>query len=106
MIAGEATGFLYYVSITGVTGTDKPVVSRVRDDMERIRSVTALPVVAGFGISTPEQAAAIAPLADGVVIGSGFVRLIEEHGQGNNMVTIILRYAKDIKKAIGGTEGG
>ncbi|MBN2515654.1 MAG: tryptophan synthase subunit alpha [Deltaproteobacteria bacterium] len=96
-ISRNATGFLYYVSITGVTGTQKPVVSDIKKEMKRIREQTTMPVVVGFGISTPQQAAEIAPYADGVVIGSAFVRLIEEHGDKNNFVNIICSYAKDIK---------
>ena len=59
-----------------------------------------MPVVVGFGISTPEQAAEIAPYAEGVVIGSAFVRLIEENGSTNNLVNIISSYAKDIKTSL------
>lgn len=99
-ISQKATGFLYYVSITGVTGTQKPVVSDIKKEMNRIRKETTMPVVVGFGISTPEQAAEIAPYADGVVIGSAFVRMIEEHGNKNNLVNIICSYAKKIKTSL------
>jgi len=99
-ISQKATGFLYYVSITGVTGTQKPVVSDIKKEMKRIREQTIMPVVVGFGISTPEQAAEIAPYADGVVIGSSFVRLIEEHKDKNNFVNIISSYANDIKTSL------
>lgn len=99
-ISQKATGFLYYVSITGVTGTQKPVVSDIKKEMNRIRKQTTMPVVVGFGISTPEQAAEIALHAEGVVIGSAFVRLIEEKGNTNNLVNIISSYAKDIKTAL------
>jgi len=99
-LSQKATGFLYYVSITGVTGTQKPVVSDIKKEMKRIREQTIMPVVVGFGISTPEQAAEIAPYADGVVIGSSFVRLIEEHKDKNNFVNIISSYANDIKTSL------
>ena len=56
-ISKNATGFLYYISITGVTGTAKPVIENIITDAERIRKTTALPLVIGFGISTPDQAA-------------------------------------------------
>ncbi|MGZ6193537.1 MAG: tryptophan synthase subunit alpha, partial [Syntrophales bacterium] len=72
-ITGSATGFLYYISITGVTGTAQPLMQNIEVDVERIRKISALPLVIGFGISTPAQAAAIAACADGVVIGSAFV---------------------------------
>jgi len=105
MISEDATGFLYYVSITGVTGTEKPLASRVREDIASIRRITTMPVVAGFGISTPKQAAEIAPLADGIVVGSAIVRLIQENCQKNNIVTIVSSYAKNIKAAIGQNRG-
>ncbi|MDO9515626.1 MAG: tryptophan synthase subunit alpha, partial [Syntrophales bacterium] len=102
-IARDAGGFLYYISITGVTGTEKPQVADIKKDVERIRAVTELPVAVGFGISTPEQAREIAPHADGIVIGSAFVRLIEENRGANNMVNIVAGYARDIKAAISDT---
>ncbi len=81
-----ATGFVYYISVTGVTGTAVPRPEDVRRDVERIKAMTPLPVAVGFGISTPEQAAAIAPLADGVVIGSALVRLIGEKGASGDLI--------------------
>ncbi|MDD5722827.1 MAG: tryptophan synthase subunit alpha [Syntrophales bacterium] len=105
-IARDAGGFLYYISITGVTGTAKPQVSDIKRDVERIRAVTTLPVAVGFGISTPEQAREIAPHADGIVIGSAFVRLIEENSGTNNMVNIVAGYAKEVKQAISDTRPG
>jgi len=101
-IAQNAGGFLYYISITGVTGTTRPQVADIKKDMERIRAITGLPVAVGFGISTPEQAREIAPHADGIVIGSAFVRLIEEGGGANNRVNIVAGYARRIKQAIEG----
>jgi tryptophan synthase alpha chain len=99
-IADEAAGFLYYVSITGVTGTDKPRASDITADMKRVRAVTALPVVVGFGISTPQQAKEIAPYADGIVVGSAFVSLIERHGERDDLVSIVSRLGKEIKQAL------
>ncbi|MDO8785640.1 MAG: tryptophan synthase subunit alpha, partial [Syntrophales bacterium] len=99
-ISKHAAGFLYYISITGVTGTQKPILDDIKSDMERIRKITPLPVVVGFGISTPQQSAEIAPHADGIVIGSAFVRLIEENSGKNNLVAIISRYAAEIKASL------
>jgi len=101
-IARDAGGFLYYISITGVTGTARPQTSDIKRDVERIRAVTDLPVAVGFGISTPDQAREIAHHADGIVIGSAFVRLIEESRGANNRVNIVAGYARDIKQAISG----
>lgn len=68
-----ASGFLYYVSITGVTGTKSFETAKVAAALTRIKKATDLPVAVGFGVRTPEQAAAIAAIADGVVVGSAIV---------------------------------
>ncbi len=99
MIASHASGFLYYISITGVTGTAKPQVEDVAKDVARIRTVTALPLVVGFGISTSQQAGEIAPCADGIVIGSAVVQMIEEHSHSADLVAVVSQYARAIKQA-------
>lgn len=99
-IARRATGFLYYVSITGVTGTAQPLAFEVTRGVERIRAVSSLPIVVGFGISTPHQVREIAPCADGIVVGSAVVRMIEEHSHNVDMVSVISRYAREMKEAI------
>ncbi len=76
-----ASGFVYYISLTGVTGTGRPRLQEIRTNLARIRKMTRLPVVAGFGISTPAQAREIGAQADGVVVGSAFIRLMEENGK-------------------------
>jgi tryptophan synthase alpha chain len=78
-IAAEATGYLYYVSVAGVTGTKSVPQDEVRAALARIRQVTDLPTTVGFGIRTPEQAAAIARIADGVVVGSAIVSKVAEN---------------------------
>jgi tryptophan synthase alpha chain len=95
-----ATGFVYYISITGVTGTAIARPEDVRRDVERIKKMTPLPVAAGFGISTPEQAAAIAPLADGVVVGSALVRLIGEKDASGDLIPAVSSFAAKIRQAI------
>ena len=99
-IAVHATGFLYYISITGVTGTAKPQVEEVKKDVERIRKVTALPLAIGFGISTAQQAKEIAPYADGIVVGSAIVKMIAENSQQSDLVSVVSQYAREMKKAI------
>jgi tryptophan synthase alpha chain len=95
-----ATGFVYYISVTGVTGTAVPRPDDVRRDVERLKGLTALPVAVGFGISTPAQAAAIAPLADGVVVGSALVRLIGERETSNGLIEAASAFAGEIRRAI------
>jgi len=74
----NTSGFVYYVSITGITGTRAPDPAAVAAHVGRIKRHTPLPVAAGFGIATPEQAEAIARGADAVVVGSALVRAIEK----------------------------
>ncbi len=77
-IAAAATGFLYYVSLKGVTGADHLRVGDVAERLARIRRCSELPVAVGFGIKDAESAAAIAELADGVVVGSALVQLLAD----------------------------
>lgn len=76
-VLANSSGFVYYVSITGITGTAAPDVEAVHAQVDRIRRATTLPVVVGFGVKTPEQAKAIAGGADGVVVGSALVNAIQ-----------------------------
>jgi len=68
--------------------------------VERLREMTALPIVVGFGISTPAQASAIAPLADGVVVGSALVRLIDKNGESAGLIENASSFAGKIRRAI------
>jgi tryptophan synthase alpha chain len=108
-ILRNAAGFVYYISVTGVTGTAAPDPDQIRRDVEKLKGMTKLPVAVGFGISTPEQAAAIAPLADGVVIGSALVRLIGEKRDYGDLIEDVFTFAAQIRQAIDGavrwTEG-
>jgi tryptophan synthase alpha chain len=80
LIAEYSRGFIYLVSRTGVTGERATVSDSVAPLVNSLRAVTTLPLAVGFGISTPEQAREVARVADGVVVGSAFVRLIEQNG--------------------------
>ncbi len=77
-VLNNTSGFVYYVSITGITGAAAPDANAVADQVARIKRSTELPVAVGFGVRTPEQAAAIARTADGVVVGSALVNLIKD----------------------------
>jgi tryptophan synthase alpha chain len=76
-VLNNTSGFVYYVSITGITGTAAPDSGKVRKRVERIKRHTSLPVVVGFGVKTPEQAHNISQCADGVVVGSAFVDIVK-----------------------------
>jgi tryptophan synthase alpha chain len=101
-ITQKAEGFLYYISVTGVTGTAKPNVEDIQRDLARIRKTSDLPVAVGFGISTPDQAADIAPHADGIVIGSAIVKMIEENIGSSDLIPRVSSFAGTIKMAISG----
>lgn len=99
-IADGATGFLYYISVTGVTGTAQPAIQNIKVDVGRIRKISSLPLVIGFGISTPSQAAEIASCADGVVLGSALVRIIGEKGGDESLTRIVSSFARTIKETL------
>ena len=98
MIAGEAEGFVYLVSSLGVTGVRSEIKTDLASIVEAIRRNTEIPCAIGFGISTPEQAARMAGLADGVIVGSAIVRLIEKYGR--QAPEHVGRYVKEMKAAI------
>jgi tryptophan synthase alpha chain len=75
-----SAGFLYYVSVAGITGKQQAALGSIEQAVARLKAATDLPVAVGFGVRTPEQAAAIARHADGVVVGSALVELVGRHG--------------------------
>lgn len=79
LVAKFSSGFIYLVSRAGVTGERETLSDALQPLIDATRAVSKLPVAAGFGISTPEQAGAVAKIADGVVVGSAIVRLIEQN---------------------------
>jgi tryptophan synthase alpha chain len=85
LVARYSTGFVYLVSRTGVTGERASLPNSSAPLLTSMRAVTDLPMALGFGISTPDQAATVAKMADGVVVGSAFVRLIEKQATDNEI---------------------
>ena len=75
-----ASGFVYYVSVAGITGLQQAQQGSIEDAVARLKAQTDIPVAVGFGIRTPEQAANVARVADGVVVGSAIVELVAQHG--------------------------
>jgi tryptophan synthase alpha chain len=88
-IAHAASGFLYYVSVTGVTGARAHLDSDLPAHIRELRSVTDLPLGVGFGISTPAQAAEVARIADAVVVGSAISLLIEAHTPSGDVIAAV-----------------
>jgi tryptophan synthase alpha chain len=98
-IAASASGFLYLISKVGVTGSDGLDTGDISEHIKRLRSVTQIPICVGFGISTPQDVAAVAAVADGVVIGSAFERLIEENLENPALVSVLAEKVKACKAA-------
>lgn len=86
-VLSNTSGFVYYVSITGITGSAAPDMNNVQCHVRRIKASTTLPVAVGFGVKTAQQARAMAEIADGVVVGSALVTAIEQSLDGDNRAT-------------------
>ena len=100
LVARKGRGFIYYVSVTGVTGARRSLENGLRAQVERVRKVSALPVGVGFGISTPKQAAWIAGFADAAVVGSALVERIEKAKGGNAKAREAGAFIGQLKTAI------
>ena len=96
-IAADASGFIYIVSSLGVTGMRSEIKTDLNSIIGDIRDVCDLPLAVGFGINTPEQSRDIAKIADGVIVGSAIVKIIEEHGE--NAAEPLKEYVSSMKKA-------
>lgn len=97
-IAREAQGFIYCVSSMGVTGVRQHIGNEAEEMVKRIRTVTDVPCAIGFGISTPEQALRMAAFADGVIVGSAIVRMVEQYGA--DCVPHVVEYVRMMKNAV------
>ena len=103
-ITDAAEGFLYYVSREGVTGEQSSLSTDIAGRVAAIRALTKVPVAVGFGISNPEQAATVAALADGVVVGSAIVRKIGEIGDTPELPGKIADFVRPIAEAVHGVK--
>ena len=103
----NTSGFVYYVSITGITGAGSADTDAVESAIGRIKAKTDLPVVVGFGVKTPEQGAALAKVADGVVVGSAIIdtiagKLDRKGGPKVGLTTAVTSFAKSLADAVHG----
>lgn len=98
--ARAATGFLYFVSVTGVTGARKPLPEEIGPLVRAVREASTVPVVIGFGVSAPEQARDLRTLADGVVVGSAIVQRIARGGGRALRAERVKRFVRSLKKAL------
>jgi tryptophan synthase alpha chain len=100
-VARLGSGFVYYVSRTGVTGEQTELPAELAREVKALGKALDLPLAVGFGISTRAQVAAVAKLADGVVVGSALVRLIGESGRTANLADLVLARARDLAGGTG-----
>ncbi len=99
-VLNNTSGFLYYVSSTGVTGSAAPTPEKVQAEVEAIRAHTDIPIGVGFGIRTPEQAARIAQFADGVVVGSALIDCIAKADTPEAGTRAVLTLTRELSSAI------
>ena len=98
MIAKEAQGYVYVVSSLGVTGMRSEIKTDLKSIIDLVKQATDVPAAVGFGINTPEQAAEISKISDGVIVGSAIVKIIEKYGE--NAADEVYNYVKEMKDAV------
>jgi tryptophan synthase alpha chain len=96
--AGE--GYLYYVSMTGVTGTQRIDATAIASEVRKIQEQSPVPVAVGFGITTPTDAAEVARFADAVVVGSALVKIIETHGKSDQLLPEVRTFIRSLKEGM------
>ena len=100
-IIGNASGFLYYVSVAGITGSKTPEITSIKSKIKTIRKFTKIPIAVGFGIKTPEQAVSIAKMADAVVVGSAIIDKINEaYKRDKNNIKLIAESSANLVKSL------
>jgi len=100
LVAKEGSGFIYFVSLTGVTGARVKMKADVAGHIKALRKFTKLPVGVGFGVSSPKQAKEIAAHADGVIVGSAIINIIAKKGTAKGRVTDVGRFVASLKDAL------
>lgn len=97
-LAQHATGFIYLVSSLGITGVRSEINTDLASIIQEIRAISTTPIAIGFGVSTEKQARELSQIADGVIVGSAIVKIIEQHGQNANQ--FLFDYVNSMKDAI------
>ncbi len=110
-VLSNTSGFVYYVAIAGITGTRSASAEAVRQAVARLKAHTDLPVVVGFGVKTPEQAAEIAAVADAAVVGSSVIERLKAGLDGDNratpgLVADVLGFVSSLAEGVRGARGG
>ena len=99
-VARQSQGFVYYVSLTGITGAKLSNVADVKSNVEMIRKVSKTPIAVGFGVATPGDARSMAAVADGVIVGSAIVKQVASHQQTPGMVEHVAGFVRSLKAAM------
>lgn len=99
-LAAAAQGYIYYVSMTGVTGTQTVSPESIRVAVEELKTMTQIPVAVGFGITTAADARAVAEFADAVVVGSALVRIIAEQGKDSGLLPAVAAFVSELKAGL------
>jgi tryptophan synthase alpha chain len=99
LISSKSTGFIYYVSVAGVTGTRRNLDAGIRKNIQRIKKISSKPVCVGFGVSTPGQVKTISAFSDGVIVGSAIIKIIEKNL--NSKITMVREIISFIGKLKG-----
>ncbi len=98
IVSKESTGFIYYVSVAGVTGARSSLSKEIKGSVKTVRGFTDLPIGVGFGISTPEQVREICQWSDGVIVGSAIVNIIKRHAKSRELAKKVGRFVASLKK--------
>lgn len=99
LIASRSRGFIYYVSVTGVTGARESLPEDIKDNLSLVRKITKKPVCIGFGVSKPSQIKDIARFSDGIIVGSAIIKRIEKNLNKKDLVEKVKRFVKTLTEA-------
>ena len=99
-VVKNASGFLYYVSVAGITGAAKATPESIRPHIEQIRKHTKLPIAIGFGIRTPEDAKAMSVIGNAIVVGSAIVQTVAENQNAKDIQTLVARQVSGLSEAL------
>ena len=100
LVTDRGSGFVYYVSVTGVTGARERLADEIGENIARIRKASSLPIAVGFGISTSDQVREIAGVAEGVVVGSAIVKVIENNLESPSLVQEVKKVVRELRKGL------
>ncbi|MDO8603070.1 MAG: tryptophan synthase subunit alpha [Candidatus Omnitrophota bacterium] len=98
-VSSAASGFIYYVSLTGTTGARKKLPKELGENLRNIKKITRMPVCVGFGISTPAQVKEVQKHADGAIVGSAIIKIVENNAGKKDLVKKVGRFIKILKGA-------